>query len=57
MDPGLGKIRIRDEHPRFYFRELSTIFRLNILKFFAADPDSGSGIWDGKIQVREKHCS
>ncbi len=39
------KIRIRDEHPGSYFRELETVFRLNILKFFDADPDPGSGIF------------
>ncbi len=34
------KIRIRDEHPRSYFRgSLETIFWVKILKFFDANPD------------------
>jgi hypothetical protein len=41
-------IRIRDEQPVSYFRELriETIFWVKILKFFDADP--GPGIRDGK---------
>jgi hypothetical protein len=47
------RIRIRDEQPGSYFRELRTIFWVKILKFFDADPGSGmekfgSRIRDGK---------
>jgi hypothetical protein len=50
-DPGSGmdkilRIRIQDEQPRSYFRELRNYFWVKILKFFDADP--GSGIRDGK---------
>jgi hypothetical protein len=41
----MEKIRIRSD----YFRELGKNFGVEILKFFAADPDPGSGavlIWD-----------
>ncbi len=47
---GKKSIRIRDEQPRSYFRELRNhFFGVKILKFFAADPDPrwkklGSGI-------------
>ncbi len=44
---GMGKksgsghgIRIRDEQPGSYFRELKTIFWVKILKFFNVDPGS-----------------
>jgi hypothetical protein len=37
-DPG---IRIRDEQPRSYFRELRNNFLGKILKFFDANPGSG----------------
>jgi hypothetical protein len=41
-----AKIRIRDEHPGSYFRELrEQFFGLKILKFFYSDPDPGSGIF------------
>ncbi len=53
LDPGSGrgkkiKIRIRDEHPGSYFRELKTIFwGLEILKLFYADLESfWPWIWD-----------
>ncbi len=36
-----NRIRIWDEQPRSYFRELRTLFWLKILKFFDADPGSG----------------
>jgi hypothetical protein len=38
---------IRDEHPGSYSESLETIvwFKNTILKFFDADPDSGSGIF------------
>jgi hypothetical protein len=40
------KIRIRDEHPRSFFRELrNSFFGLKIFKFFDADPDPGSRIF------------
>jgi hypothetical protein len=32
------RIRIRDEQPRSYFRELRTIFWVKMLKFFNAEP-------------------
>ncbi len=32
------KIRIWDEHPRSYFREIGNFFWVKILKFFDADP-------------------
>ena len=42
-NPGWKKIRIQDEHPGSYFRELSNNFLDNkILKFFDANPDPGS---------------
>jgi hypothetical protein len=45
-DPGWKKIRIRDEHPRSFFRELRNNFLgSKILKFFDADPDPGSGMF------------
>jgi hypothetical protein len=39
-------IRIQDEHPGSYFRELRTNWWVKILKFFDADADAdpGSGI-------------
>ncbi len=41
-NPGWEKIRIRDEHPGSYFRELrNNVLGLKILKFFDADPDPG----------------
>jgi hypothetical protein len=48
LDPGSGmgkkiKIRIRDEHPGSYFRELRNKFWLKILKLFDAVADPGSG--------------
>jgi hypothetical protein len=56
-------IRIRDEQPRSYFRELRNNFFVKILKFFDADPGSGmekirildprSGL--KKIRIRDKH--
>jgi hypothetical protein len=55
-DPGWVNIRIRDEQPGSYFRELAIkiIFWVKILKFFNGDPGSGmekyeSGIRDRKI--------
>jgi hypothetical protein len=42
-DPGLGKIRIRDEIPKSFSESLETVFGLKIHKFFYADPDPGSG--------------
>ncbi len=42
-DPGWKKvlIRIRDEHPRLFFRELrNSLWGLKILKFFDVDPES-----------------
>jgi hypothetical protein len=56
-------IRIRDEHPGSYYRELGSNFWVKILIFFYADvnPDTesknlfhpGSGM--EKIRVRDKH--
>ncbi len=49
---GMGKknrIRIRNEQPRLYFRELREIFWVKILKFFDASPGSGKE----KIPIRE----
>ncbi len=46
-DPGSEKIRIRDEQPGSYFRELSNNFWVKILESFDADPGwkkIGSGI-------------
>jgi hypothetical protein len=42
-----GKIRIRDEHPKLFFPELRNSFlgKKKYLKFFDADPNSGSGIF------------
>jgi hypothetical protein len=37
-------IRIRDEHPRLFFRE-PTVFGLKIVNFFDEDPDPGPGIF------------
>ncbi len=64
MDPGSGaflppasgtgkttRIRIRDEQPRSYFRELRKIFWVKILKFFDRDPGYGME----KIRIRDKH--
>ncbi len=61
LGSGMGKkirIRIRDEQPGSYFRELRNNFWVKTLKFFEADPDQGSrirnlfdpgsGIQDGK---------
>ncbi len=49
---GIGKksrsgsgIRIRNKHPRSYFRELRNYFRVKILEFFDAVPFPGSGIF------------
>jgi hypothetical protein len=42
---GKNKIRIRDEHPGSYFRELTIFCVKKILKFFDVDPDPGSGIF------------
>jgi hypothetical protein len=63
MDKYVLKIRIQDEQPRSYFRELRNYFWVKLLKFFDADP--GSGIWDGKNSdpewkklgsgIRDKH--
>jgi hypothetical protein len=39
------KIRIRDEHPGSYFRELRNNFWVKILKYFDADADPGPGIF------------
>jgi hypothetical protein len=39
------RIRIRDEHPESYFRELRNKFRVKILKFFDAVAGPGSGIF------------
>ncbi len=44
-DPGRGKNRIRDEHPGSFFQDLRNSFKSKKLKFFEADPDSGSGIF------------
>jgi hypothetical protein len=44
-------IRIWNDQPRSYFRELRNIFWVKILKLFDADPGGkifGSGIRDGK---------
>jgi hypothetical protein len=49
----MGKIRIRDGHPRLFFRGLrNSFFGLKILtcKFFDADSDPGSGIFLTWIQ-------
>jgi hypothetical protein len=55
------KMRIQDEHPGSYFRELRNNFWVKILKYFDADADPGSGIFlpwirygiqDGKIRIR-----
>jgi hypothetical protein len=46
FDSGMGKkirIRIRDEQPRSYFRELRNNFLGKILKFFV-DANPGSGM-------------
>jgi hypothetical protein len=44
------KIRIRDEHPRSFFRELQTVLGLKKLKFFDEDPESFlPWIREGKI--------
>jgi hypothetical protein len=40
------RIRIRDEQPGSYFRELETFFWVKILKFFDADAGSGINILD-----------
>jgi hypothetical protein len=58
LDPGWVKIkiRIRDEHPGSYFRELTveTIFGVKILKFFDADADPGSGnLFDPGSGIRD----
>jgi aminoglycoside/choline kinase family phosphotransferase len=55
------KIRIRDEHPGSYFRELKTIFWVKILEFFDADADPGIFLtldlgWK-KIRIRDNHPS
>jgi hypothetical protein len=45
------RIRIRDEQPGSYFRELRNNFWVKILKFFDVDPGSGMEnirIRDGK---------
>ncbi len=50
------RIRIRDEQPGSCFRDLETIFLVKILKFFDADPGSGTEkirIRDGKIRFRD----
>jgi hypothetical protein len=40
------RIRIRDEQPGSYFRELGNFFSVKILKFFDAVPGSGmEKIW------------
>jgi hypothetical protein len=39
------KIRIRNKHPRSYSESLETNFGVEILKFFDADADPGSGIF------------
>jgi hypothetical protein len=54
MDPGLEKIRIRDEHPRLFIQKLKTFFGLRTLKsgseiFLTLDPgwknsNPGSGV-------------
>jgi hypothetical protein len=45
-DPGWEEIRIRDEHPRSFSRELRKHFLgLKILNFFDADADPESGIF------------
>jgi hypothetical protein len=54
LDPGWVQIRIRDEQPGSYFRELRHNFWIKILKFVDADPgydirdrqnlDTGSGM-------------
>jgi hypothetical protein len=54
-DPGWGKIRIRDEHPGSYFRELRNIFWVKILKFFASDPDSGWKYLDPRSGTSYRH--
>jgi hypothetical protein len=65
LDPGWKKsgsgMNILDHFPE----SLETVFRAKILKFFNANPDSGSGIRyflthgseirDGKIWIRDKH--
>jgi hypothetical protein len=52
-------IWIRDEHPGSYFRELRNYFWVKILKFLDADAaiflTPGSGIWNGKIRIRDKN--
>jgi hypothetical protein len=55
---GIGKkkikIRILDEHPGSYFRELrNNFFWLKIIKFFDADPDLGWKKFGSGI--RDKH--
>ncbi len=52
LGSGIGKkIKIREEHPGLYFRELRNSFSVfwvnnsKILKFFDADMDPGSGIY------------
>jgi hypothetical protein len=57
------KIRIRDEHPGSYFREVGNNIRVKILIFFDADvdPDTESGnifdpgFWMEKIRIRDHH--
>jgi hypothetical protein len=44
-------IRLRDEQPGSYFRELRNNFWVKIIKFFDADPRSGMD----KIRLRDKH--
>jgi hypothetical protein len=49
LTPGSG-IRIRDEQPGSYFRELRNNFWVKILKIFDADPG-----WK-KIRIRDPGC-
>jgi hypothetical protein len=53
-DPGwLKKIKIRDDHPRSYFRELRNNFWVKIILFFAADADRDPGIF--LTRIRDPH--
>jgi hypothetical protein len=50
-------IRIREEQPGSYFRELKKIFWVKILKFFDVDPGSGMEkirIWDPGSGMEKK---
>jgi hypothetical protein len=63
LDPGWVKktgtgsrIRIRDDQPGSYFRELRIqFFWVKMLKLFDSDPGSGMGKIRIRIRIRDKH--